>query len=461
MANPHIPHPSSFRDPSGYIFEKEGVLYRQVNTCFREDFDAFIQSGLYDRLVSEQLLIPHEVLPENITGDAAAYLTLKPQRVPVISYPYEWSFDRLRDAALLTLQLNRKAIDAGFILKDATPYNIQWYKGRQYFIDTLSFERYNEQLPWVAYRQFCECFLSPLLLMHYSQQPLHPLSLAYPDGIPLALTRSLLPRRSKFSIHTYLHIHLHASIAGRKKEIAKPAPFSRKKMERVLDSLETLIRSLKTPAAPSTWQHYYEEASLRNGYLEAKMKLVQAWVTEIPAPATAADLGANDGAFSKWLASKGIPVIAADFDANCINQLYLDIKKTGEPNLQPLVVDLANPSPAIGVNNAERSAFLDRLQADLVLALALIHHLVIGKNIPLPLLASMFQRTGKYVLIEFVPLEDEKVQGMLSQRKNIFAGYTAEAFEAAFEKYFTILKKEKIPGSDRTLYLFHRRDQLH
>ena len=208
MTSTIIHHSSSYRDPSGFIFEKEGTIYRQVNKSFREHFDYFIESGCYKRLTEKGLLIPHEQINENLTGDTNYYTTLKPEKISFISYSYEWSFDMLKDAALLTLQLTREAIDCGMILKDATPYNIQWHKGKFIFIDTLSFEKYKE-VPWIAYRQFCENFLGPLLIMHYSKQSLHTLQLAWPDGIPLHVIKSLLPRRSRFSLHTYLHIHLH------------------------------------------------------------------------------------------------------------------------------------------------------------------------------------------------------------------------------------------------------------
>jgi len=195
-------HPSSFRDPSGFIFSFNGELYRQVNHSFREHFDFFISSGLYKTVVEKKLLIPHE----EITGDFGTaperYKILKPEKIHCISYPYEWCFDMLKDAALLTLQLAKESLHYGMFLKDATPYNIQWHKDRLIFIDSLSFEKYDEGKPWIAYRQFCEYFLGPLLLMHYRQTSLHELQLAYPAGIPLQITTKLLPWKSRLSILT-------------------------------------------------------------------------------------------------------------------------------------------------------------------------------------------------------------------------------------------------------------------
>ncbi|MFZ9388421.1 MAG: hypothetical protein ACO25B_11120, partial [Chitinophagaceae bacterium] len=372
-------HPSSYRDPSGFIFMKDGVLYRQVNRVFAADFDHFTGSGCYEKLVEAGLLIPHKQVNENLTGADDWHATLKPEPVEFITYPYEWSFDMLRDAALLTLQLLKESIPFGLILKDATPYNIQWHKGQLIFIDSLSFEKYREEEPWIAYRQFCEQFLGPLLLMHYHKMQMPQLNLAWPEGIPLEVTRSLLPGRSRFSLHTYLHIHLNARVsASRKPGANKHVKFSKQKLLNIVGSLETRIRSLKSPVRNSTWSAYYEEASGRENYLEEKQRIISEWTASLNDVKTAADLGANDGLFAKLLARQGKETLAADLDPYCITNLYRSIRETGEKKIQPLVTDLANPSPAIGVNNNERSAFTDRLRSDLVLALALIHHLAIG-----------------------------------------------------------------------------------
>lgn len=460
MSKSSTHHPSSYRDPSGFIFEKDGVLYRQVNTVFKEHFELFNSSGLYQRLVQKDLLIPHQILHENLSGDAGWYATLKPERIAFISYPYEWSFDMLKDAALLTLKLAREGLASGMILKDATPYNIQWHKGKFVFIDSLSFEKYDEEKPWIAYHQFCESFLAPLLLMHYRKNALSALLLAYPEGIPLHIASALLPWRTKLSLHIYLHIHLHAGLGKKKQaEKQKRVKFSRHKLNNLLTSLELLIQKLKAPVQLTAWSAYYEEASQRKDYLENKRKIIQQWLVKLGALITAADLGANNGEFSRLIASKNILTLAADFDPYCINSLYNEIKKKTEHNLQPLVIDLANPSPAIGVNNEERASFSGRLRVDLVLALALIHHLAIGKNIPFGMIASFLKPLGRYLIIEFVPKMDDKVQLMLTAKKDIYTDYTQANFEAAFKDYYSITSKENIAGSNRVLYLMTRNEQ--
>ena len=442
------PHPSSWRDPSGFVFEKQQEVFRQVNQVYREDFDLF-QATLYDELVNSGKLIPHTIISENLTGHAEWYLTIKPEKIPFISFPYEWSFDMLRDAALLTLSINRVAMSKGMILKDATPYNVQWYKGRMIFIDSLSFEKYDASQPWIAYRQFCESFLAPLLLAHYSGNECSRLLLAYPNGIPLELASKLLPRSTRFSLHVYLHMHLHASISQKKKQDNfKKIHFTRAKLERLITSLEILIKKLKTPARSTNWTSYYEEASQRNEYLEEKSRILKEY-SDLVSPKTVVDLGANKGEFAKLFADQKIHTIASDADAYCVNSMYLEKKEF----LQPVLLDLTTPTPSIGVNNEERASFTRRVNADLVLALALIHHLSIGNNIPFEKAADFFHSAGKALIIEFVPKTDEKIAVMLTGKKDIYSWYTQDEFESAFTKFYRIEKKQNIASSGRTLYL--------
>ena len=452
-------HASSYRDPSGFVFEKDKIYYRQVNKIFKEHFNLFISSGCYEKLVKQQLLISHEQVNENLTGSDEWHTTLKPEQIEFISYPWEWSFDMLKDAALLTLRIAREAISSGMILKDATPYNIQWHKGRLIFIDTLSFEKYNPDEPWIAYRQFCEGFLSPLLLMHYSKQSLQQLSLAWPEGIPLAATKSLLPWKTKLSLHIYLHIHLHASVSQRKNAADSPkAKFSKQKLLNLISSLEILIRKLKLQGRSTAWSEYYDEASQRKNYLEQKKSIITRWLNELPEVKTASDLGANEGEFSLLLSAKGIKTIAVDFDSFCINKLYNAIKTSGEKNIQPVVADLSNPSPAVGFNNNERYSLTSRLTTDLSLALALVHHLAIGKNISFEMLAHFLKNISGMLIIEFVPKTDEKVQLMLRNKKDIYKDYTKEIFETIFSPYYRLERKETIGESGRTLYLMKRNE---
>ena len=229
-------------------------------------------------------------------------------------------------------------------------------------------------------------------------------------------------------------------------------------MLNLVDSLEGLVKKLTLPGNKSSWSHYYDEASQRPDYLAHKQKIIELWLDKIKPVSTAADLGANKGEFSKIVAANNIQTIAADFDGYCINTLYKQIKKTGEKNILPLIIDLSKPSPAIGVNNEERKSFLHRTKVDLVLALALVHHLAIGKNIPLDKIAALFAQLCRYLIIEFVPKLDEKIQLMLSGKNDIYAGYSEENFIAAFSNYFIIEEKEIIASSGRIVYLMKKNE---
>jgi hypothetical protein len=444
-------HPSSYRDPSGFIFLHEGRLLRQVNKRYQQHYEKLTTSGLYDQLVKEDILLPHRELDVNPVSNTEAWRTLEPEQLEFVSFPWEWSFPQLKDAALLTLSLMRKALAAGMILKDATPLNIQLHKGRLVFIDTLSFETYDATKPWIAYRQFCEGFLAPLALMHYLQQPLQPLMLAWPDGIPLPVAVSMLPRRSRWNLHFYLHLHLHARVGSKAagKQQAKGTAFTQKKLEQILESLETGIRKLQLNYK-GTWSAYYDEAATRDNYLERKQEVIAGWIASLEGVQSALDAGANDGFFSRLLAAKAVRTLSADSEHAAVARLYEELQPGDRT--YPLLIDFANPSPAIGLNNQERSAFLQRGQSDLVLALAFIHHLAIGRNIPLDDIAALFAGLAQRLIIEFVPKSDEKVRFMLQQKEDIYDNYNEASFRSAFERHFTFENSCGLPGG-RTLFL--------
>jgi hypothetical protein len=444
--------PSSYRDPSGFLFYRDGILYRQVNKVFAEDFDQFMSGGLYQSLTEKKLLVTHRDVDENLTGTSNWHRTIQPETIPFISYPYEWCFDMWKDAALTTLEAAREAMSKGMMLKDATAYNIQWHRGHMMFLDTLSFERYNPQQPWIAYRQFCEQFLAPLALMHYLQWPLSSLFLTYPEGLPLPLVKKLLPFRTRFNLHIFLHLHLQGTMSTKASTTQKASSFSEKKLADLLRSLQTAVNSFSLNSRSGVWSDYYEEAGQRDDYLEQKEAIVERWTRDLPVQ-YAIDLGANEGRFSRLLAAQQKYVVSADFDHYSVNRLYLEIKKQNISNIHPVVLDLAHPSPAIGVNLEERASFIDRVPKGLVLALALVHHLAIGKNIPFGHIVRLVRSFGPWLLIEFIPKEDEKIATMLRDKKDIYEDYTQEAFLAAFSKEYNIVAQEEVSNSKRILYL--------
>ncbi len=449
-------HPASYRDNSGFIFQQDDKFYRFVSPIYETYYSHLMKSGLYDELVKKNMLIAHQELIETTAFDFADGRILLPEQIPFINYPYEWSFDMWKDAALLTLQIAMISLQKEMILKDATPFNIQFYKGRPVFIDTLSFENYEEGKPWIAYRQFCECFLGPLLLMHYCHPDCNKLFAVYPNGIPIDVLANLLPKKSRWNINTQLHVHLQARFSAKpKQKTGTENNFSKQKLELLLKGLESFVQKLSAKKIKTTWDDYYTDTILGDDYLQAKTKLVQSFISDIDFK-TVIDLGANNGHFSLLFANDK-QVIATDSDSNCINQLYLKTKKSGNKNLLPLVNNLTTPSPAIGWANAERESMSARLKADLVLALALVHHLAIANNVPLQLIADWLQPMGANLIIEFVPKSDEKVKLLLQHRKDIFDDYSLENFKSIFAAAFEIVKEEKVGNTNRVLVLMKRK----
>ncbi|MFT3935550.1 MAG: hypothetical protein QM726_18125 [Chitinophagaceae bacterium] len=450
-------HPASYRDPAGFIFKHDGKVYRQVNQYYAQDYDLFIKSGLYDLLVKQKKILPHLEIGENFTGDAQWYKTLLPEQLEFISYPYEWCFSQWKDAALLTLELVKTAVSHGLVLKDATPFNVQFVSGAAVFIDTLSFEKYNETKPWVAYRQFIECFVGPLLLAKYRSSDLLKLFQVYPDGIPLKLISKLLPTKSMFNANVFLHIKIPGLVnskPGREKE--KQPLFTKQKLLNIIANLQSFVESISLPATKTSWNNYYEETILSHDYAKAKLAILEEWLKDLPGK-TLLDIGTNTGMFAKAAANAGKFTVAIDSDHACIDQLYNDKKEQNGSSILPLCVDIANPSPAIGWSNAERASFTERAKADIVMALALVHHLAIGKNISFEQIAAAFEAMAPVLIIEFVPKEDEKVQLLLKDRKDIFDHYCKETFEKVFSNRLEILKVQPIPGTGRMLYLMKRK----
>ncbi|WP_298002565.1 hypothetical protein [Anaerolinea sp.] len=203
-------HRASFRDPSGFVFRRGGRLYRQVNSIYAREYDHLMRSGLYQRLIDRGWLIPHQEVNEDPLDPSTCYRVIEPEAIPFISYPYEWCFSQLKDAALLTLAIQKEALQAGMILKDASAYNIQFHRGKPILMDTLSFALYEESAPWVAYRQFCQHFLAPLALMSRVDLRFGRLSTLYMDGIPLDFASRLLPFSTRFDFGLVSHLHLHA-----------------------------------------------------------------------------------------------------------------------------------------------------------------------------------------------------------------------------------------------------------
>lgn len=452
---------ASFRDPAGFVFESGGRLYRQINRSFADDFDAFVSDGLYDRLQRDGLVIAHRerALSEvESPAPALAHRMVEPERVGFVSYPYEWCFSQLKDAALATLSIQAIALERGFSLRDASAFNIQFHRGRPTLIDTLSFERYREGEPWVAYRQFCQHFLAPLALAAHVDARLPLLTRPFIDGIPLDIASRVLPASTRWSPSLLMHIHLHARSQRRYAgaTAVKKRRVSRLALRGLIDSLNGAVKKLDWKPAGTEWGEYYADTNYSDAARDRKMDTVREFVTRAR-PATVWDLGANTGDFSRVASDQGIATIAFDVDAAAVEKNYRRVRERTETHILPLVMDLTNPSPALGWDHQERSSLADRGPADLVLALALIHHLAISNNVPLERVARFFARLGRSLVVEFVPKSDSQVKRLLATRADVFPDYHRAGFEAAFAPYFETLEVRAVEGSERSLYLMARR----
>ncbi|MFH1446050.1 MAG: class I SAM-dependent methyltransferase [Chloroflexota bacterium] len=452
---------ASFRDPSGFMFEQKGIIYRQINKSYQADYDTFMKSGLYERLTRAGAMIAHKEVDATLAPvPERAYKIIKPEPVYFISYPYEWCFGQLREAALLTLAIAKRSLEFGMSLKDASAYNIQFHRGRAVLIDTLSFEIYHEGEPWTAYRQFCQHFLAPLALMVYRDVHLSQLMRVYIDGIPLDLASALLPNKTRFRFGLLTHIHMHAKSQKRYSDqmIDKDAvkvKISRMALIGLLESLETTVKSLKVKGINTEWTDYYQDNNYSEDAFQAKKQVISAFLARIK-PNSVWDLGANTGEFSRLASDQGIETVAFDIDPGAVTQNYKQVKAKREKNILPLVMDLTNPSPALGWHHQERNSLAARGPVDAILALALIHHLAIANNVPLLDIANFFKDLGRYLIIEFVPKADSQVKRLLATREDIFPDYNQSGFETAFGQVYKILGTQALEGSERMLYLMER-----
>jgi len=446
----------SFRDPSGFVYTRDGTLYRQVNSSFRQPFEAFLASGLYDELARDGLLIPHEQVGLELSATRDASAVIRPERIPFVSYPYEWSFGQLQDAAKLTLEIQERALAKGFTLRDSSAYNVQFQNGKPVLIDTLSLEPLQEGRPWDAYKQFCEQFLLPLTLMSTRDVRYGTLLRSYLDGIPLDLGSRLLPRRTWASPSILIHIHLHAWAQGRYAgsavgSAAKGRSMSRKALLTLVRSLGDAVRRLSWRPAGTEWADYVVDNNYSETAARSKREMVVSHLRASGAR-TVWDLGANTGEYSRAAREVAPLVVSFDMDPAAVERNYRRVRDEREAGILPLLQDLTNPSPGQGWGGGERLSLEERGPADALLALALIHHLAIGHNLPLDRIASYLARLGRTLIIEFVPKSDAQVKRLLLSRPDIFPSYTKEDFEKAFSRHFTMQASGPIEDSERWLY---------
>ncbi len=457
MTSNFLKENSSFRDPSGFLFYENGVLFRQINKSYEKHYLKLMSSGLYNELISKNLMISHEdvnIPLKSLDG----FKIIKPEKIQFISYPYEWSFSQFKDAAILTLEIQKIALKHNMVLKDASSYNIQFKNNHPIFIDSLSFEEYVEGQTWDAYGQFCRHFVAPIALMSKKDIRLQQLLRIHIDGIPLHLASKLLPIKTwtMFSLISHIHFHSKSEKKYSSKIInVKKINMKRRSFEGLIESLLSGIKKSKLKLKDTEWGGYYDDTNYTDESFNEKQKLVKEFLS-LSNPDVVWDLGSNTGIFSRIASEISSTVISFDMDPLAIEKNYLYLKNKNFINILPLLMDLANPSGSIGWDNNERMSLIDRGPTDMILALALIHHLVITNNIPLDRLVNFFQKLTRYLIIEFIPKEDSQISRLLVSREDIFKNYDKQSFENEFSKKFNIIKTVNIKNTLRTLYMMKK-----
>jgi hypothetical protein len=450
----HRKESSSFRDPSGYLFWQDDQLYRFVSESYATQYDHAKTVGLFDQLIEKQWMVPFEDLGafEDLED---CHTVLRPSLLDFVSYPAEWCFGQIKDAALLTLDVHLHALSHGMMLKDASLYNVQFHRGKATFIDHLSFDFYEPYGYWPAYGQFCRHFLAPLALMSRVDVGLAKLLNIHIDGVPLDLAAKILPFSSRLSFSLFAHLFLHSKYVNKygaaRSRVAKKT-INISGAIAMANSLRSWIAGQKAHDQKTEWGQYYSETSYSDAAMASKRDIIRAMVKRTQ-PNRVWDIGANDGRMSRDIADITDRIVCFDIDHTAVDRNYQICKEEKYESILPLICDFMNPTPAIGFENQERPALLERGRPDLVLALAVIHHLAISNNVPLDRLAGFFAKMTPNLLIEFVPKHDEMVQRLLANRADIFPDYTPEGFEQAFGTFFDIVEARGIAESPRRLYL--------
>jgi ribosomal protein L11 methylase PrmA len=456
--------PGSFRDRSARVFYRDGFVCRGLGEKAYADWQRLRRSGFFAHLSEEGLLVGTEEANRALADPPDAWAAvLRHDKIPFVSYPYEWCFDMLRDAALLHLDLLLAALAEDFILKDATPFNVQWKGPRPVFIDVTSFEPLAAGESWVAYRQFCQLFLYPLLLQAYKGVAFQPWLRGRIDGIGpedcwrLMSLRDLV--RPGVLTHVYLHARAQENNAATERSVRnelREAGFGKETIRANVRRLRPLLAGLSARSEETAWSHYGDDSGYAEQDGQEKLSFVEQ-AARTRQPDLVWDLGANTGTFARLVAEHARYVVAMDADQVAIGRLYRALREESIPNVLPLVVDLADPSPNLGWRGLERKSLPERGRPDLVLCLALLHHLVIGANVPLPELVAWLAGLGGDLVVEFVTRDDPRVKQLLRNRVDQFADYDLDLFEHSLARHFEIVRRHPLPSGTRILYHGQRR----
>ncbi len=453
------PDAGSFRDPGGAILEHDGRIFRLITKHSRADWEHFSASPLYGELQRERLLIPAwRAAPSNLPGVATDTLVVEHERVPFVSYPYEWSFTMLRDAALLHLELMERCLRHGFILKDATPYNVQFVGATPVFIDALSFTRLQEGEPWAGYNQFCRLLLYPLLLEAYKGVGFQAWLRSELEGIDPAVFARLFSWRDLLRPGVLTHVMLHAWLQKRAEtarasvrgEIRR-AGLSKDAIRHNVRRLRRLVERLKPNQTDSGWTVYEATHSYKESARRQKEEFVRRATVAVK-PLLVWDLGANVGEFSRIAAESAGTVVAMDSDAATVDQMYCSLRVEHNGKILPLVVNVANPSPSQGWSGLERRSLPARGKPDLVLCLALAHHLRVSANVPVEALLAWLAGLQAALVIEFVSKDDAQTKRLLLNKDDTYDDYDRPFFERCLQRFFRIEETLELNGGTRVLY---------
>jgi SAM-dependent methyltransferase len=459
-----IVDPGSFRDPSNRVFHRDGRVLRGVRGDAADHWSRLRRSGLLSRLMERGALITTREVPadELPGGEGEAWsLVLEHEGVPFVSYPYEWSFTMLQDAAVLHLEVLAEALADGMTLKDGSAFNIQWMGANPVFIDIGSFEP-SSGTPWVGYRQFCQTFLYPLLLQAHRGVSYQPFLRGQVDGLTAQQMRGLLAPRLGLRAGVLKHVVLHDTMQRRFTRGAqatarqlREAGFNDELGAAVTRSLLNLVRQLRPRRRHSQWVDYTRTCTYSDRERAAKVEVLRRAVAGT-GERLVLDLGCNDGTYSTVSAQSGAYVIAADADEAVVDRLYASLRYQGRGRILPLVLDLADPSPGIGWRGRERPAFLERARSDVVLCLALLHHLVIGRNVPLVQVVEWLRSFDAKVVVEFVAPDDPMAKRLLANKLSwVHADYRLDVFERELDRWFYV--EERLALSTRTLFVVQPR----
>jgi SAM-dependent methyltransferase len=455
--------PGSFRDRDSRIFYDSGDVFRFLSPDGLQDWQALASSDLYARFSESGHLVPTELVRDELSTQNGWAAVLRHERVPFVSYPYEWTFSMLKDAALLELDLVLAGLQDGLILKDASPYNVQWQGAHPVFIDIGSFERLRPGEPWAGYRQFCMLYLYPLLLRAYRGVPFQGLLRGSLEGIEPAVARRFFSFRDLFRSGVISHVVLHKRLeqrhgqeAGQVRRELEAAGFGAELIKASVSRLRKLVARLEPEGAESTWSGYGSSNTYSDEEAARKAEVVRAVASELE-PELVWDLGCNDGRYSRIAAEHSRYTLAVDADETTVERLYRELRSEDEGLILPLVMDVADPSPALGWRNLERKTLTERGTPDLTLCLALIHHLVVTRNIPLASFLEWLRGLDSTLVIEFPQEDDPMVRVLLeAKRPGTHDDYRRETFEQKLREVFSVESPTTL-SETRTLYRAHPR----